>query len=175
MSLFSSPTVAYNPLLQLILVLTGRTAMSVVPKVSLHYTAQCEETITPFFKIFEGFPDLRQFAMLQHLWVPPFPAACLELSKMVKRKPSASLRLGRPRWFIDLFLSRECSVRGIEIVLDFPKTKPIHERHWIDKHQVIKEVPADRLLVWQVKQGWEPLCKVMLFSVKCWSSRTEMS
>ena len=26
--------------------------------------------------------------------------------------------------------------------------------------QVIKEVPADRLLVWQVKQGWEPLCKV---------------
>ena len=26
--------------------------------------------------------------------------------------------------------------------------------------QVIKEVPVDRLLVWQVKQGWEPLCKV---------------
>ena len=26
--------------------------------------------------------------------------------------------------------------------------------------QVIKEVPADRLLVWQVKQGWEPLCQV---------------
>ena len=28
--------------------------------------------------------------------------------------------------------------------------------------QVIKEVPADRLLVWQVKQGWEPLCQVEL-------------
>lgn len=27
--------------------------------------------------------------------------------------------------------------------------------------QVIKEVPADRLLVWQVKEGWEPLCQVL--------------
>ena len=32
-TLFSNPIVAYNPLLQLILVLTGRTAMQVVPKV----------------------------------------------------------------------------------------------------------------------------------------------
>ena len=27
------------------------------------------------------------------------------------------------------------------------------------KEQVIQEVPADRLLVFEVKQGWEPLCK----------------
>ena len=26
------------------------------------------------------------------------------------------------------------------------------------KSQVVKEVPADRLLVWQVKEGWGPLC-----------------
>ena len=32
-TLFSNPIVAYNPLLQLLLVLTGRTAMQVVPKV----------------------------------------------------------------------------------------------------------------------------------------------
>merc|ERR1712215_245201 len=29
------------------------------------------------------------------------------------------------------------------------------------KEQVIKEVPADRLLVFEVKQGWEPLCKFL--------------
>jgi len=29
------------------------------------------------------------------------------------------------------------------------------------KAQVVKEVPADRLLIWQVKQGWEPLCKFL--------------
>ena len=34
--------------------------------------------------------------------------------------------------------------------------------------QVIKEVPADRLLVWQVKQGWEPLCQVELSSSIFW-------
>jgi len=26
---------------------------------------------------------------------------------------------------------------------------------------VIKEVPADRLLVWQVKEGWGPLCQFL--------------
>ena len=29
------------------------------------------------------------------------------------------------------------------------------------KEQVIQEVPADRLLVFEVKQGWEPLCKFL--------------
>jgi len=29
------------------------------------------------------------------------------------------------------------------------------------KAQVIKEVPADRLLVWQVKEGWGPLCQFL--------------
>merc|ERR1719513_465374 len=29
------------------------------------------------------------------------------------------------------------------------------------KEQVIKEVCADRLLVFEVKQGWEPLCKFL--------------
>ena len=32
-TLFSNPVVAFNPLLQLLLVLTGRTAMTIVPKV----------------------------------------------------------------------------------------------------------------------------------------------
>ena len=27
--------------------------------------------------------------------------------------------------------------------------------------QVKAEVPADRLLVWEVKEGWEPLCQFM--------------
>ena len=31
------------------------------------------------------------------------------------------------------------------------------------KAQVIREVPADRLLVWQVKEGWAPLCQVEIF------------
>ena len=26
--------------------------------------------------------------------------------------------------------------------------------------KVIRKVPADRLLVWQVKEGWGPLCQV---------------
>ena len=26
---------------------------------------------------------------------------------------------------------------------------------------MIREVPADRLLVWQVKEGWGPLCQVV--------------
>jgi hypothetical protein len=30
------------------------------------------------------------------------------------------------------------------------------------KAQVVKEVPAERLLVWQVKQGWGPLCEVAI-------------
>jgi len=29
------------------------------------------------------------------------------------------------------------------------------------KDEVIKEVPADRLLVWEVKNGWEPICKFL--------------
>ena len=34
--------------------------------------------------------------------------------------------------------------------------------------KVIKEVPADRLLVWQVKEGWEPLCQVQCHHIlKC--------
>ena len=41
---------------------------------------------------------LRQFATPQHLWVQPFLAECLELLRMVRRKLSASLRLGRLRW-----------------------------------------------------------------------------
>ena len=40
----------------------------------------------------------------------------------------------------------------------------------VDLDQVIKEVPADRLLVWQVKQGWEPLCQVRALIQK-WNSR----
>ena len=32
-TLFSNPVVKFNPLLQLLLVLTGRTAMTIVPKV----------------------------------------------------------------------------------------------------------------------------------------------
>ena len=35
------------------------------------------------------------------------------------------------------------------------------------KTQVIREVPADKLLVWQVKEGWAPLCKVGKFVRKC--------
>ena len=30
---------------------------------------------------------------------------------------------------------------------------------WVD--QVKSEVPADRLLVWEVKEGWEPLCQFL--------------
>jgi len=29
------------------------------------------------------------------------------------------------------------------------------------KAEVVKEVPADRLLIWEVKQGWEPLCQFL--------------
>ena len=29
------------------------------------------------------------------------------------------------------------------------------------KAQVMREVPADRLLVWQVKEGWGPLCNFL--------------
>merc|ERR1712192_377127 len=81
-TLFSNPIVAYNPLLQLLLVLTGRTAMQVVPKVVCYAP-------TPLGSAF-------------------------------------------PRGMFEAW-----------------------------KAQVIKEVPADRLLVWQVKQGWEPLCQFL--------------
>ena len=40
----------------------------------------------------------RQFATPLHLWVLPSLAACLELLRMVRRKLSASLRPGKPRW-----------------------------------------------------------------------------
>jgi len=33
------------------------------------------------------------------------------------------------------------------------------------KAEVVNEVPADRLLIWQVKQGWEPLCKFLDITV----------
>ena len=32
------------------------------------------------------------------------------------------------------------------------------------KAQVIREVPVDRLLVFEVKQGWAPLCKFLSVS-----------
>jgi len=31
--------------------------------------------------------------------------------------------------------------------------------------QVVKEVPAERLLIWQVKDGWEPLCEFLCVPV----------
>ena len=34
-------------------------------------------------------------------------------------------------------------------------------RRWQNNVKVIREVPADRLLVWQVKEGWGPLCQVI--------------
>ena len=113
-TLFSNPIVAYNPLLQLLLVLTGRTAMQVVPKVlSLWNAIQYwwyKESLPPFNlphtvkkSVHTANPPLskiwfRQFATPQHLWVQPFLAACLELLRMVRRKLFASLRPGRLRW-----------------------------------------------------------------------------
>ena len=34
-------------------------------------------------------------------------------------------------------------------------------RRWQNNVKVIREVPADRLLVWQVKEGWGQLCQVL--------------
>jgi len=95
-TLFSNPIVAYNPLLQLLLVLTGRTAMSVVPKVVCY---------------------------------SPTP-----LGSAFPRGMFGAVEDGQ-----------EEAVRFFDA--------------W--KAKVIKEVPADRLLVWQVKQGWEPLCQFL--------------
>ena len=47
-------------------------------------------------------------------------------------------------------------------------TSPHHHHHHLRmffkawKEEVVRVVPAERLLVWQVKDGWAPLCQVGL-------------
>ena len=70
--------------------------------------------------------------------------------RTVRRRLCASLRLGRLRLFD--------SMRPL-----YKSAKTTYLGKYATTFlcgQVIKEVPVDRLLVWQVKQGWEPLCKV---------------
>lgn len=50
-ALFNSPIVAFNPLLQLILVLTGRTAMTIVPKVPSLWNEMWMQRNTSLFRI----------------------------------------------------------------------------------------------------------------------------
>jgi len=89
----NSPAVTFNPLLQLVMALTGQTSMGTVAK-----------------------------------------AVC-----------NAPTPLGPRGMFGAIEQGQEEAVKFYQA--------------W--KAEVVKEVPADRLLIWQVKQGWEPLCQFL--------------
>ena len=48
----------------------------------------------------------------------------------------------------------ELATRSLALATSIPR----FFREW--KEQVVREVPEDRLLIWQVRQGWRPLCQV---------------
>ena len=127
-----------NPLLQLVMRLTGQRGKGVVQKVS-HWDNLGKDTHFPLHITYKK-NNARLYAnTFHHLWTLPSLAGCLVLLRRVKRRPSSSIRLGKLRWlYKSIWIMSTCF---------FILPRPLEY-----EAQVVKEVPADRLLIWQVKQ-----------------------